>query len=234
MSKSKRQEVEEMFDTIAPKYDLLNHLLSFGIDKGWRKKVAKHIAAHKQHKLLDVATGTADLLIAIDKKVEGKCEYVGVDISKEMIVRGEAKLKKLGIPATMQIADALNLPFKDGEFDALTCAFGVRNFENVEKGVSEMSRVLSSGAVLCILEYSPQERKNLWNCIFRFYFSKILPFIGGLISGDRAAYSYLPRSVTEFYSEEEFVKILEKVGFEKCNVKSIMGGVVTLYKANKK
>lgn len=234
MKKDKRQEVEDMFDAIAPRYDLLNHLLSFGIDKGWRKKVAKIVASSHPKKVLDVATGTADLLIAMAKRCDKDCQFIGGDISTQMVERGKVKVAKLGINAELMIADALDLPFGDKEFDALSCAFGVRNFADVEKGVSEMARVLKSGAVCCILEYSPQNRKSLWNSLFRFYFSKILPFFGGLISGNRAAYTYLPNSVEGFYSEEEFVKILSRVGFERVSARSIMGGVVTLYSGYKK
>ncbi len=234
MENNKRQEVEEMFDAIAPRYDLLNHLLSFGIDKGWRKKVAKKVAASSPKKVLDVATGTADLIIAMQKKCGGECKFVGGDISTLMLERGKAKLKKLGIEAELIVADALELPFESGEFDALSCAFGVRNFADVEKGVAEMARVLRSGGVCCILEYSPQKRRSLWNSLFRFYFSKILPFIGGLISGNRAAYSYLPNSVEGFCTESEFLEILSKVGFEKVSARSIMGGVVTLYTGYRK
>ncbi len=234
MKRTKREEVEEMFDTIAPKYDLLNHLLSFGIDKGWRKKVAKKVAAHEPRRVLDVATGTADLLIAMEKRVEKPCEFVGGDISREMVERGKVKLKKLGISAELMIADALDLPFGDSEFDALTCAFGVRNFQDVEKGVSQMARVLKTGGLCCILEYSPRERKTLWTWMFGVYFKKVLPFIGGVISGSRAAYTYLPKSVEGFCTESEFVEILGKVGFEKTTSQTIMGGVVTLYTGIKK
>ncbi len=234
MAKNKRQEVEEMFDAIAPRYDLLNHLLSFGIDKGWRKRVAKKVAATEPSKVLDVATGTADLIIAMAKRVGDECEFVGGDISKEMIAVGELKVKKRGINAELLVADALDLPFEDGEFDAVTCAFGVRNFADVERGVSQMARVVRGGGLCCILEYSPQRHRTLWNSLFRFYFSKVLPFVGGVISGNRAAYSYLPRSVEGFYEEADFAELMERVGFREVELRSIMGGVVTLYTGYKK
>lgn len=223
-----------MFDAIAPKYDLLNHLLSFGIDKGWRKRVAKRVAATKPERVLDVATGTADLIIAMAKRVGGECEFVGGDISKEMVAVGEVKVRKRGIRAQLQIADALDLPFGDSEFDAVTCAFGVRNFADVERGVAQMARVVRSGGLCCILEYSPQRRRTLWNSLFRFYFSKVLPFVGGVISGNRAAYSYLPKSVEGFYEEGDFVELMGRVGFERVERLSIMGGVVTLYTGYKR
>ncbi len=234
MSKqSKREEVEQMFDAIAPRYDLLNHVLSFGIDKRWRRKVARRVASVKPEYVLDVATGTADLVIAMNRATGSGTKYQGVDISKEMVARGVQKLEKLGVDATLSIGDALNLEFEDGEFDALTCAFGVRNFEDIERGVSEMHRVLKSSAICCILEYSPQRRNTLWNRLFRFYFSHILPPIGRLVSGNKGAYTYLPKSVEGFYYEDEFIELLHRVGFQRAEAKSIMGGVVTLYTAYK-
>ncbi len=230
---SKREKVEEMFDAIAPRYDLLNRILSLGIDRRWRSKVARLVAKSNPLRVLDVATGTADLLIAMNKATGSNTTYQGIDISKEMIARGRIKLEKQKIDAELMLGDALNLDFQHSEFDALTCAFGVRNFEDVERGVSEMQRVLKSGAICCILEYSPQRRNTLWNRLFNFYFRSILPRIGRLVSGNKGAYKYLPESVSGFYYEDEFVDLLHRVGFKSAEARSIMGGIVTLYIAYK-
>lgn len=229
MGAHKKELVEKLFDEIAPRYDMLNHLLSLGIDKRWRRKVALVVAAHKPSKVLDVATGTGDLIVAIRASVE--CEVVGVDLSREMIERGRVKLLKRGIDAQMVQGDAENLEFDSDSFDALTCAFGVRNFGNLEAGLSEFHRVLKPGSICCILEYSRSERKSLYIRLFNLYFKHILPLVGGLISGSREAYQYLPDSVDGFCTEAEFVKKLEVIGFENCRAQSIMGGVVTLYTA---
>ncbi len=226
-NENKKERVEQMFDAIAPRYDMLNHLLSFGIDNRWRRQVAKLIKKHNAKNVLDVATGTGDLLIAIDKQCS--CQILGLDLSAEMVEIGRKKLTKRGVKAQMMQGDAENLPFESGSFDAVTCAFGVRNFGDIKRGVSEFYRVSAPGALCAILEYSPNQQKGLWNSLFRFYFKRVLPFVGGVISGNRAAYRYLPDSVDGFYAESEFVELMSAIGFEKCKAKSIMGGVVTLY-----
>lgn len=225
----KKERVERMFDEIAPRYDMLNHLLSFGIDKRWRKRVARIVALQKPSSVLDVATGTGDLIVEIKSKVE--CEVVGVDLSREMIERGRAKLLRRGIEAQMLQGDAENLAMDSASFDAVTCAFGVRNFGNLEAGLREFYRVLRPGAICCVLEYSKGERKSLYTRLFNLYFKYILPLIGGAISGSRAAYQYLPDSVEGFCTEGEFIAKLEDAGFKNCEAKSIMGGIVTLYTA---
>lgn len=227
----KKERVEKMFNSIAPKYDLLNHLLSFGIDNNWRKKVAKSVKEHNPTTILDLATGTGDLLIALHRKMP-ECKIVGADLSEEMVKVGIAKLKRKGIDAKMMVADAENLPFQDSEFEALTCAFGVRNFGNLEAGLSEMKRVVAEGGKIAILEYSRNQRKNLWTALFNLYFKRILPFIGGIISRNRAAYQYLPDSVEGFCTNDEFLAKLTEIGFINCQAKSFMGGIVTLFTAN--
>ncbi|MFR9546505.1 MAG: class I SAM-dependent methyltransferase, partial [Rikenellaceae bacterium] len=153
-------------------------------------------------------------------------------LSEEMVKVGVAKLQRKGIEAKMMVADAENLPFEECEFEALTCAFGVRNFGNLSAGLSEMRRVVSKGGKIAILEYSRNQRKNLWTALFNLYFKKILPFIGGVISRNRAAYQYLPDSVDGFCTNDEFIEKLNNTGFINCKAKTYMGGIVTLFTAN--
>ncbi len=236
--------VRDMFEQIAPRYDLLNRLLSFGIDRGWRKKLSRKLVAQlldrsrtKANRVLDVATGTADLIVAFEKestkqRLENR-EYTGIDITQGMVEIGREKLKKRGLSAELKVADAMNLPFGDDRFAAVSCAFGVRNFPDARRGVSEMYRVLCSGGGVYILEYSPSEVKGLWGAIFRFYFKRVLPTIGGWVSGSKAAYEYLPASVDDFLSASEFKEVLLSEGFTDVEVRQLMGGVVTLYSAIK-
>ncbi len=234
----KKEMVEEMFDAIAPNYDRLNHILSLGIDKKWRRKVAKIIAQKNRtpNKLnvLDVATGTADLIIEMSKTCDKNSSFVGIDISAQMLKIGESKLRKIELNSQLIQGDALSLPFPKDSFEAVTCAYGVRNFEDAKKGVTEMYRVLKNEGVCVILEYSPRKKKNLWNRVFELYFKRILPWIGSWISKNKNAYRYLPKSVENFYTKEEFSTLIAGCGFQSVVAEDIMGGVVTLYQAIKK
>lgn len=230
--KTKKQEVAEMFDNIAPKYDFLNHLLSMGIDIGWRRKAIKILKAQKPKSILDVATGTADFAIeALDANPD---EVIGVDISKDMLAVGRTKISKKGLENKVRLdyGDAENLPYETEKFDAITVAFGVRNFENLEAGLKEMNRVLKKGKTLFVIEFSKPEHFPIKQLYF-FYFKAILPLIGKLVSKDARAYTYLPESVEAFPYGNEFAGILKNCGFSKVEIKPLTFGIASLYVAEK-
>lgn len=230
--KTKKQEVAEMFDNIAPKYDFLNHLLSMGIDIGWRKKAINLLKKEKPETILDVATGTADF--AIEALQANPKKVVGVDISNDMLAVGRKKIERKGIENLVQLnyGDAENLPFEDGEFDAITVAFGVRNFENLEAGLTEMNRVLKKGKTLFVIEFSKPEHFPIKQLYF-FYFKVILPVIGKLVSKDARAYTYLPESVEVFPYGNKFAEILKSCGFSSVEIKPLTFGIASLYIAKK-
>lgn len=250
---SKSEQVTEMFDTIAPHYDKLNHFLSLGIDRWWRRRVvrmvkrdfaqpkvspASHATLYEQKyqrgiKILDLATGTADLAISIAKGVD-HAEVVGADPSGEMLGLAKVKVEKrnLSDKISLQQCVAENLPFEDSSFDAVTVAFGVRNFEDLEQGVDEMCRVLKREGRIYILEFSMPEGR-LFGAIYRLYFHKVLPILGGVVSKDRSAYEYLPDSVDDFPAPGAFRDILGKRGFVRCRSVSMTGGVAYIYSAQK-
>lgn len=218
-----------MFDNIAPDYDKLNHILSLNIDKRWRKKAVRELADEaRPMKVLDVACGTGDFTIEIAKKVAKGSEVVGVDISDGMIAVGKEKIAKNGINADMIVADCEALPYDEGTFDRISVGFGVRNFEHLELGLSEMYRVLTPGGKLVILELSvPSNRFIRW--CYKLYFLKILPFIGGLVSGDKGAYKYLPASVLRFPAPDKFMEIMKSAGFDTVEHRSLTMGVCRMY-----
>lgn len=228
---SKREQVERMFDNISPRYDLLNRLLSMGIDQRWRRKVVRQLARDRVQHLLDVATGTGDLAIMASKRVP---RITGVDISDGMLEQGRRKVAAKGLAGriTLQQADSVALPFPDDHFDAVTVAFGVRNFEELERGITEMRRVLRPGGKLHVLEFS-KPRRAPFKQLFRFYFHHVLPFVGRLVSRDRSAYTYLPESVEAFPEGPAFVGILTRCGFHDARADALTGGVATLYAARK-
>ena len=228
---SKREQVEHMFDAISPKYDLLNRVFSLGIDQSWRRKVIRLVGREPVQHLLDVATGTADLAILAAKKVP---RVVGVDISEGMLAHGRVKVKERGMEdrITLQRADSAALPFAKDTFDAITVAFGVRNFEQLEKGLSEMRRVLKPNGRLFVLEFS-KPRKAPMKQLFRFYFHHVMPTIGRIVSRNSAAYTYLPKSVDAFPEGAEFVRILGSIGLREAKADALTGGIATLYSARK-
>ena len=230
--KNKKQQVEQMFDQIAPKYDFLNHFLSLGIDKLWRKKAVRILKTFKPEQVLDVATGTGDF--AIETAKIGPREIIGFDLSEQMIRVGEAKVKRLKLDKMIHFrkGDSENMPFSDSSFDAITVAFGVRNFENLEKGLAEFRRVLKPGGLAVILEFS-KPKYFPFKQFYRFYFFRILPFIGGLVSKDAAAYSYLPESVMAFPDDQDFLEILKKAGFSSARQWRRTFGIATIYLAEK-
>ncbi|MBR9921730.1 MAG: bifunctional demethylmenaquinone methyltransferase/2-methoxy-6-polyprenyl-1,4-benzoquinol methylase UbiE [Bacteroidetes bacterium] len=230
---SKKEQVSRMFDNIAPYYDFLNRLLSLGIDKSWRRKAIGRLSAHKPEKLLDVATGTADLAVEAQKQLGCK-EIVGVDISEEMLEIGRKKLDKRQLSDIIRLesGDSENLHFPDNSFDASTVAFGVRNFENLDKGLKEINRVLKPGGQIVVLEFS-RPRMFPFKQAFNAYFKYILPLIGRLTSKDKRAYSYLYESVQAFPDGPDFVERLEKAGFSKASFKPLTLGICTIYQAEK-
>lgn len=229
---NKKGQVEEMFDNISPKYDLLNHLLSVNIDKLWRKHTIKKLKPYGPERILDIATGTGDFAIAASKRLSG--EIVGIDLSEGMLSVAREKIKRrdLGKQISVLKADSENLPFKDGEFDAAIVGFGVRNFENLNIGLKEIQRVLKPGGVFFVLEFS-KPSKAPFKQFYLFYFKHILPLVGRLISKDQSAYTYLPESVEEFPDGDQFLAILAEAGFceNKCYPQTF--GIASIYEAHK-
>lgn len=229
---TKKDQVAGMFDRIAGRYDLLNHVLSLGIDKAWRKKAIKSLAPIYPKVILDVATGTGDFAIASMKLNPSR--IIGVDISEGMLEVGRKKMteKKLNSTIKLSYGDSENLPFDEGTFDAITCAYGVRNFENLEKGLTDMNRVLRTGGRIAILEFSHPQKFPIKQG-YKFYFKHILPTVGKLISKDATAYTYLPESVAAFPEGQEFVEILNRCGFKNSKAIPLTFGITTLYTAEK-
>ena len=228
---NKKKQVAQMFDNIAKSYDFLNHSLSLGMDNLWRKIAIKKLT-NNPTSILDIATGTADFAISASKHTKAK--ITGIDISQGMLDIGNKKIIKKGLTSriNLQLADSENLPFDDNSFDALTAGFGVRNFENLNKGLSEMNRTLKTGGVAVILEPSTPTSFPLKQC-YNLYFHYILPFVGGIISKDKSAYTYLPSSVTTFPSGRSFITELKKAGFRNCEHIPLTFGIVSLYIAIK-
>lgn len=228
----KKLQVEQMFDNIAPKYDFLNHFLSLGIDKLWRKKAIKILSDFQPKYILDVATGTGDFAIAAAKLKPKK--IVGFDLSEQMISVGRTKVKRLGLEKLIEFqkGDSEAMPFPDNQFNAITVAFGVRNFENLENGLKEFRRVLKDDGVVIILEFSKPKYFPMKQ-LYLFYFFAILPLIGRMVSKDRSAYSYLPESVMAFPDDQKFLTILRNVGFSRAMQKRLSFGIATIYMAQK-
>ena len=228
---SKKSEVEDMFDNIAPKYDLLNHVLSMKIDVAWRNTLVNWMKKDDVKEVLDVATGTGDLAIAVQKGTQAK--VVGLDLSQQMLNVGIIKIKKLNLDGriSMQKGDAENLPFEDNRFDAVSVSFGVRNFENLTKGLAELRRVVKENHSVYILEFSKVE--GILAPLYMFYFKNILPQIGKLVSKDNRAYTYLPDSVNAFPFGEKMKQILLDTGFKNVEYKKLSLGIATIYKATK-
>ncbi len=229
---SKTAQVAGMFDDISPRYDLLNHTLSMGIDRGWRTKAIKSIVGGNPKVILDVATGTGDLALAA--AAQTGAHVTGVDISEGMLSMGRKKIaaKELENRITLQAGDSAALPFKEGHFDAVLCAYGVRNFEHLEQGLREMCRVMRDGGALAILEFSKPETPVVKQ-LFGFYFRRILPALGNLVSRHGRAYTYLNESAVAFPEGARFAGILEHCGFKNVQVRPLTFGITTLYTATK-
>ena len=230
-TESKKKQVTKMFDNIAGSYDFLNHTLSLGMDNIWRKTAIKKLSINTS-KILDIATGTADFAISAAKYTNAN--ITGIDISQGMLDIGVEKISKKGLTdrIQLQLADSEKLPFKENSYDGITAGFGVRNFENLNKGLSEMHRTLKPGGVVAILEPSEPTYFPLKQ-LYKLYFHHILPFVGGIISKDKNAYSYLPDSVSAFPSGNDFLIELDKVGFKESKHIPLTFGIVSLYVAIK-
>lgn len=225
-------QVEQMFDNIAPKYDFLNRLISGGIDVSWRKKAIQMLSEKSPKSILDVACGTADL--SLDMLVLQPDEIIGIDISEKMLEFGREKIKDKNaqhiITLLQQDVEALNFP--NEKFDAVTAAFGVRNFEHLELGLTQMYKVMKKGGNLMILELS-EPNNTPFKQIYHFHSKVILPFVGKLISKDKSAYTYLPKSIAAFPKAKTFELILNKIGFKNVIIKQLTFGTCTIYFAEK-
>ncbi len=227
----KKKQIKTMFDNISQTYDLLNSVLSFRMDYFWRKSVINNIK-NNPNTILDIATGTADIAISASKIKNAK--ITGIDISPKMLEIGNQKIKKKNLTERikLELADAEALPYKSNSFQAITCGFGVRNFENMELGLKEIYRVLQKNGTLIILEPSTPSSFPFKH-IYKLYFSYFLPFVGKLISKDKSAYKYFTESVIAFPEKNEFIDTLKKIGFKNCKQKSLTFGVASLYIAEK-
>ena len=231
---SKKAQVEEMFDNIAPSYDKLNHIISFNLDRIWRRRVMRIVRRAKATKIMDIATGTGDLAIAMAKRVD-RTQILGIDLSEEMLAVARRKVQKQGLEERIMLekGDAENLHMVEtGSIDAATVALGVRNFENLEGGLKEIHRTLREGGKFVVLELSvPKNRFIRW--FYAQYSHRILPGIGAMISKDKQAYVYLPESIDEFPAPERFVEILKGVGFKDVKRRKQSFGVAHIYEAVK-
>lgn len=232
-SDSKKDQVALMFNNIAYRYDFLNSLLSLGIHKGWRKKCIKLLASKQPKHLLDVATGTADF--AINSMKLNPTSVIGIDISEGMMKFGREKIAKLNLhdKISLQYGDAETCDLPSNSIDAITVGFGVRNFQNLEKGLENMLRILKPGGQICVLEFSTP-RKFPMKQFYKFHFKYITPTLGKLFSKDSSAYTYLPESIKVFPDNENFVAILEKTGYTKASYQSVSFGLAAIYLAEKK
>jgi demethylmenaquinone methyltransferase/2-methoxy-6-polyprenyl-1,4-benzoquinol methylase len=229
---SKKEVVRAMFDDISPRYDFLNHFLSAGIDHSWRRTLVRILSAHKPASVLDVATGTGDLAIAVSSLKPHT--IVGIDISEKMLEIGRRKIAGQGLSdmITLQQADAEKIPFPDHFFDAVTVAFGVRNYENLLLGLTEMRRVLRPGGLMMILEFSHPSTFPMKQ-LYAFYSTVVIPRVGRLFSGNARAYSYLPESVAAFPSGKDFLGILERTGLRNARQFRLSMGIASIYLAEK-
>lgn len=226
---AKKEGIRKLFDNIAPNYDKLNHTLSLNIDKGWRRKAVRELVnEHKPLKVLDVACGTGDFTIEIARKVAPGSEVIGIDISDGMMAVGRKKIADVGVNAELKVADCENLPYEDNTFHRISVGFGVRNFEHLQLGLNEMYRVLTPGGKLVILELSVPSNSFLRWC-YKLYFLKVLPAIGGFVSGDRSAYEYLPASVLDFPAPEKFISMMKDAGFDNVKHTPLTFGICRMY-----
>lgn len=231
--RDKAPQVRDMFDNIAPDYDFMNRAMTLGIDRRWRKKAIDMVSSTPREDILDIATGTADLAIMMAKRLD-PLTVTGIDLSARMLAKGREKVadEELSETITLVEGDCLQLPFPDDSFDLVTCAFGVRNFENLLAGYKEMLRVLRPGATVCIIELSTPESVFV-KPFYNLYTRVIIPALGRMVSSDRRAYSYLPESIAAVPQGKRMVELMERAGFTSCSFKPLTFGVCTIYTASK-
>lgn len=225
----KARQVEEMFNSIAPAYDFMNRAMTLGIDRWWRRVAVKMVKCSNPRRILDVATGTGDFAIGLYDKIHPQ-QVVGIDLSQGMLDVARRKVEKRGLQdaITLQQGDCLAMPLKDGEFDAVTVAFGVRNFEHLLQGYQQMHRVLAPGGMLCVVELStPRNRVMRW--FYDLYTLHIIPWFGALKSHDKSAYRYLPQSIAAVPQDEDMLAIMREAGFNECKVKRMTFGTCSIY-----
>jgi len=229
----KAEQVEQMFDNIAPTYDKLNHRLSWDIDRYWRRKAIRQLAPHRPQTMLDIATGTGDFAILAAEMLSPR-QLIGADISEGMMEIGREKVKARGLEGIISFErqDCLALSYPDATFDAVTAAFGIRNFENLDQGLREMQRVLRPGGRLCVVELTTPVSFPMRQ-LFHFYSHTVLPVYGRLISRDSSAYSYLTKTIEAFPQGERMVEILRRAGFSEASFERLTLGICTLYTAKK-
>ena len=227
--KTKKEEVQQMFDNIAPTYDKLNHILSLSIDKMWRRRVVRKVRRMKPEKIMDLATGTGDLAIKMAKAMP-KAKIMGVDLSEKMLAVAAEKVRRKGLDDHIALyqGDAEQLDVADGVLDVVTVAFGVRNFGNLEQGLSEIMRSLRSGGHIVVLEFSTPRNWFVRKC-YQFYSNHVMKPVGGMVSKDRKAYDYLPDSIVEFPDRERFLDIMQRTGFVECRRFSQSFGIAQIY-----
>ena len=227
--RTKKEEVREMFDNIAPRYDLLNHTLSMSIDRLWRRRVVGEVRRAEPRRILDVATGTGDLAIALARRIRD-VQVLGVDLSEQMLAVARRKVEQRGLDGRIVLdrGDAEHLAVADASVDAATVAFGVRNFGDLAAGLRELARTIKPGGKVVILEFS-RPRNRAFRALYEFYTYHILPRIGGLVSRDKRAYEYLPASVGEFPAPEAFMEMMQQAGFRNCRARSQSFGIAQIY-----
>ena len=231
---SQKEKIQEMFDSVAPSYDRLNHLMSFGVDRSWRRKALREIVDGSQQRILDVACGTGDSTIAIALAAGSGTRVTGIDISDKMMSYVMEKASHEGVHDRIKLlkADAEALPFQDGHFHRVTCAFGIRNFEHKDIALQEFLRVLAPGGKAVILELSVPDNKRLRR-LYDLYFMHVLPFVGGKISGNREAYKYLPASVHAFPAPDVFCEMMRTAGFTNVSFRTFTFGLCRMYVGSK-
>lgn len=226
---AKKEKIKKLFDNIAPDYDKLNHILSLNIDKGWRRKAVREIVdCDHPLSVLDVACGTGDFTIEIARRAAGGSSVTGIDLSEGMMEVGRRKILSSGVSAVLEYGDCEALTYEDNTFDRISVGFGVRNFEHLSVGLAQMCRVLKPGGKLVILELSVPSNAFIRWC-YKLYFLNILPAIGGMVSGNRSAYEYLPASVLHFPSPDKFIPMMREAGFAEVRHKAFTFGICRMY-----
>lgn len=232
-TESKTEQVQQMFDSIAPAYDFMNRAMTFGIDKLWRRKAVKILSKSAPKSILDIATGTGDLALLLIRKLKPE-SITGVDLSQGMLDIAAQKAENAGVADIIKFeqGDCLNLRFEDNTFDAITVAYGVRNFEHLDKGYKEMHRVMAPGGTICVIELSTPTNP-LVKPFYKFYTKYLIPFVGRGISKDKRAYSYLPESIAAVAQGDDMLNLMREAGFKDCYCKALTFGVCSLYFGHK-